>query len=528
MRKYICPDCQDPITEDDGICRICNRSANSVKCRDCESWSDLMETENCANCNGFLKEIFVIPDVTMAETGEKLIEEKYKPLSDCEYGLLVSDEKPNLSGTHLPPLTELEKAYEAFGYLKDTVKIGNKSYFVMESPNKKADEKYPLLINLWNNLGNFEKIKYLKQLFIFGESLHRLNVTGTLLKNGIFVKRNSIFIFPFKGIKKDNISVKEALNELKDYLHSSFVETDLIIHRIIDERRAESFEDMYEYLDEIRENLESRYEICSFGLSDLGPVRENNEDDFFCVDFCFSQPDKLHISGRGLKQRGLYILCDGMGGHQKGEVASALMVREMRKKLLPLLLEEIPHNAFEDMLRHIIRDANDIILEVNIHEKISSNEGRMGTTVVAAIAYENEVFVAHVGDSRCYKYCNGELTRLTEDHNLAMQAFHAGTFKTREEAEKMRGGKVLTQAIGPREGQYLNTSIKRDLFRGDGYLLLCSDGLTDAVNDDEIKKILEDGKGNLRRMCRQLTMKAYLNHTRDNISVILASFRQKI
>ncbi len=246
------------------------------------------------------------------------------------------------------------------------------------------------------------------------------------------------------------------------------------------------------------------------------------------MEFCFSQPDSLLIGGRGLKQRGLFLLCDGMGGHQKGEVASALIVRELRKRLMPLLLEEIPPPNFEEEIKEIIKESNDVLLEVNILEGIPAHEGRMGTTLVAVIAFENEIFITHVGDSRCYKLSGDELTLLTEDHNLATQALHAGTFKNRKEAEQMRGGKVLTQAIGPREGTHLIPDTKRDLIRGDCYILLCSDGLTDVVSDDEIKDVVLKGDGNLRRIVSRLIRSAYDSSTRDNITVLLIRFKKKI
>jgi serine/threonine protein phosphatase PrpC len=528
MRKFECPGCQEIISEEKGHCTNCDMSINSVKCRNCETMGNLEESDICSKCKSPLKDLYIILGLKKSDIKEPpFLDNKYRFIIEETWGILVENDKPNLSRQFFSPKEAIDKAYKELDYLKDVVKIEKTNYLIVRAPYRTKEEKLSTLKAQWTTLGNFEKIRHLKSLLTLSEKLKAHNVTRSIGDGEIFIKGDSLFIFPLFE-DKQSPSSDEIIESLKQYF-SDFASEDLIFKKIFqaEEQRTPSFEEIRERIDETKEKLETRFSLESYGATDLGPVRENNEDDFFGVEFSFSMPDTLSIGGREIKQRGLYIVCDGMGGHQKGEVASALVVRELRKKLMPFLVEEIPPTNFEEEIKEVVKEANDVLLEVNIMEGIPANEGRMGTTLVAVVAFENEIFIAHVGDSRCYYYSKGEISLLTVDHNLAMQALHSGTFKTREEAEQMRGGKVLTQAIGPREGIHLIPDARREVIRGDAYLVLCSDGLTDVVSDQEIRDIIEKGNGNLRRITNRLIQAAYHNSTRDNITVLVIRFTQK-
>lgn len=524
MRKFECPECQEVIQEK---CIHCNKTVDQIQCNHCEFWCNLKETDICPQCKNPLKELLVIVDLKEEGDGDKIYDGKYRFISQHSYGALVIDENPNMQLQFTVPKGAAETAYKELGYLIDSVRIGKTNHPVVTAPFRTKEEKFPSLVLTWEKMGNFEKINSLKQLISLVLKLRDLNVAGSLKDSDVVIRYNSLYVFPLRE-DSEPLSDKALIELITSFLTSSISSEDFVLKTILaKEPNERTLEEIQENLDILKESLETRFTIESFGMTDLGPVRDNNEDDFFAVEFNFSQPDNLCIGGRSVKQRGLYILCDGMGGHQKGEVASALIVRELRKRLMPFLVEEVPPAGFEDEIKEIIKEANDVLLEVNILEGIPAHEGRMGTTLVCVIAFENELFIAHVGDSRCYRITKGELSLLTEDHNLSMQALHAGTFKTRGEAEQMRGGKVLTQAIGPREGIHLIPDAKRELIRSDCYILLCSDGLSDEVKDDEVKEIIRQSDGNARRIVRRLINKAYQNKTRDNITVILIKFTQK-
>lgn len=262
-------------------------------------------------------------------------------------------------------------------------------------------------------------------------------------------------------------------------------------------------------------------ELKSFASTDMGPVRENNEDCFFSAEISASCSDSVTFLPQG--KTGLYILCDGMGGHQKGEVASFTVVNELKRLITSLLLS--PNIAYIDnfgeLLAQAVKQANDAVFSINISENIGIDERRMGTTVVMAVVLCGKIYIVHVGDSRCYLVNNSSIEQLTEDHCLANQLLKLGVFKTPEDAFRARGAKALTQAVGPREGKFLNPDIKILDADSGSYLVLCSDGLTDVVTPDEIKKIVISGKSNLKRITNKLIKTAYKNSTSDNITIII-------
>ncbi len=262
-------------------------------------------------------------------------------------------------------------------------------------------------------------------------------------------------------------------------------------------------------------------DLKSFAITDVGPVRQNNEDCFFAAEISASCSDTVTFLPQG--KTGLYILCDGMGGHQKGEVASFTIVNELKRLITSLLLSPnvVYIDNFGELLSQAVKQANDVVLGINLSEKIGIDERRMGTTVVMAVVVAARVYIVHVGDSRCYLIDDGNIEQLTEDHCLANQLLRMGVFKTPEEAYKARGARSLTQAIGPREGKFVNPGVRLLEAKSGSYYLLCSDGLTDVVSPKEIRDIIASGRGNLKRIAKKLIKTAYKNKTADNITVIV-------
>ena len=264
--------------------------------------------------------------------------------------------------------------------------------------------------------------------------------------------------------------------------------------------------------------------VCSYGKTNVGPVRTNNEDNFFRSEMNFIFPDENGVMQD--ERVGLYVLCDGMGGHQKGEVASAAAVNELKRILMGFMLSPnvLQFDDFETLLIESIKQANDVVLKINEDEGIPPEARRMGTTTVTALFTGNRCFVAHVGDSRCYLVKHGAIKQLTEDHNLASYLLKSGIFKTREEADKAHGAKSLTQALGPSESSSIEPSVTSFEVDESCYLILCSDGLTDVVTDEEIASIVTSSRGNLKKTTEKLIKRAYKNKTADNITVIAVRF----
>ena len=236
------------------------------------------------------------------------------------------------------------------------------------------------------------------------------------------------------------------------------------------------------------------------GMSDIGKCRTNNEDAYY-------------ISAGDDPAENLYLVADGMGGCNAGEVASSSAI----EAFLAYFWKEMKHAENDDMpdlLTGAIGAANQAVYE-------KSNSAReyaeMGTTIVAAAVRENRLYVAHVGDSRAYLCRKKELTLLTMDHSYVMELVKLGSI-TRDEAATHPKRNVITRAIGIRDEVEADTTIHA-VKPGD-LLLLCSDGLSGMLKDEEIGKILSR-RSPLEQKASLLIEEANRRGGHDNISLIL-------
>ncbi len=243
------------------------------------------------------------------------------------------------------------------------------------------------------------------------------------------------------------------------------------------------------------------------GQTDTGRVREHNEDTIASdVDV------------------GLLVLADGMGGYNAGEVASGIAV----KTITNLVREGL---AREDLgaldratgltrpsivLRDAITRANKIIYQTARSQ--AECEG-MGTTVVAALFYDNKISIAHVGDSRLYRQRGSQIAQVTMDHSLLQELVDRG-FYSPEEAQRAANKNYVTRALGV-EPQVEVEVQEHPVDKGDIFIL-CSDGLSDMVEDEDIRLTISTFGANLDTVAKQLIQLANENGGRDNVSVVLA------
>jgi len=250
-----------------------------------------------------------------------------------------------------------------------------------------------------------------------------------------------------------------------------------------------------------------RGKIRSVGATDVGRIREHNEDTIG-VD----------------ADIGLLVLADGMGGYNAGEVASGIAV----KTIMSLVKEAIER---EDLTSHdrdsglsrpsiVLRDA---ILRANkiIYQTAKTQpqcEG-MGTTIVACLFFDNKVSVAHVGDSRLYRVRNSRFERLTMDHSLLQELVDRG-FYTQAEAQRAANKNYVTRALGVEPT--VEVDIHEEAAQKGDFYVLCSDGLSDMVEDEDIHLTISTFSANLETVAKQLIQLSNDNGGRDNISIILA------
>ncbi len=251
--------------------------------------------------------------------------------------------------------------------------------------------------------------------------------------------------------------------------------------------------------------MNSQYKLEVANVSDVGCKRLHNED-----------------STASNESLGILILADGMGGYKAGEVASAIAATNIYKDVKSGLKNSkgIDENSGMDRHSILIRDAvnraNSSIYNMSQTEEQCRG---MGTTIITVIAYDDSISIAHVGDSRLYRLRSEDFKQLTKDHSLVQELVDRGLFSV-EEAEKNVPKNLVTKALGLEVRVDIDV-IEDKLAAGDIYLL-CSDGLTDMVKDEEIHLTLSKYSANLARAADKLVRVAKKYGGKDNISVILA------
>lgn len=242
------------------------------------------------------------------------------------------------------------------------------------------------------------------------------------------------------------------------------------------------------------------------GKTDPGMVREHNEDCFLTVP-----------------ESGIAILADGMGGHLAGEVASAMAIDRVTHSLLHAFAEkrlDLPatgqQESFESTaLVEAIKAANSAIHTASMNRP---EQAGMGTTIVAASFHDNLLTVAHVGDSRLYRYRHGALDQVTEDHSMVQELLRRGLM-TPEEARISVNRNLVTRALGVDPS--VEVEVKEQPFENDDIYLLCSDGLNDVLLDEEIAAILAQHPFDLDAAAQQMINDVNSRGGPDNVSIVL-------
>ncbi len=251
-------------------------------------------------------------------------------------------------------------------------------------------------------------------------------------------------------------------------------------------------------------NLQEK--ITILGLTDTGMVRKKNED---TIGFDSAL--------------GLIVLADGMGGHRGGEIASGLtvdaIISTIQKKLPTIEPGQIDSDSGFSLealcIQEAVESANQLVFKT---AEANPDHRGMGTTVVVLQFYNNTLSLAHIGDSRCYRVRNNKLDQLTKDHSLLQELIDRG-FYTAEEAKNSMNKNLVTRALGI--DPVVTVDVQEDIALKNDIYLLCSDGLTDLVEDEYIYLTIKRFSDNLEEAAKQLITKANQNGGKDNISVML-------
>jgi protein phosphatase len=250
--------------------------------------------------------------------------------------------------------------------------------------------------------------------------------------------------------------------------------------------------------------------ITAAGLTDVGLQRDHNEDTFSCLE----------------KYR-LYLVADGMGGHQSGEVASSMAADRMRVFFEATEKEDAtwpfpidPNLTLaENRLSAAIKMANKQIFERSVSEHALQG---MGTTVVGLLVVPDKrvAYVAHVGDSRAYRVRNGEITQITRDHSL-INDYLMMMPDMPKEAMDVLPKNVITRALGMQDSVVVDLATE-DVHEGDRFVL-CSDGLSGQVTDERIAEVLDENENDLEQAVRVLVQESNAAGGEDNVTVVIVA-----
>ena len=238
--------------------------------------------------------------------------------------------------------------------------------------------------------------------------------------------------------------------------------------------------------------ISNAFSCTSFGITDVGKARKHNED---------SMLDRSEI--------GLWVVADGMGGHDAGDVASQMIVSSLKK-----VHEGVTLNRYID-------DIEDRLLKVNqqLIDKANASEKKatIGSTVVAMLAYDKYCVYIWAGDSRLYRLRDSEIRQMTTDHSQVEQYVERGLI-SREEAVVHPHANMITRAVGATDNLFLDMDIQ-EMELNDRYLL-CSDGLTKHITDLEFEEILHE-EGDPEETCRTLIDLTLERGAGDNVTAIV-------
>lgn len=236
--------------------------------------------------------------------------------------------------------------------------------------------------------------------------------------------------------------------------------------------------------------------ISSYAMTDVGRLRTVNQDYVFsCLEPIGNLPN-------------LFIVADGMGGHQAGDFASSYSVKKFLESV-SLSLQKNPHKIFDDAIRHANRE---LVQKAQENPELKG----MGTTMVALTIVGDKAYVANVGDSRLY-LLEQKMTQITVDHSLVQEMIRIGEL-TKENARLHPDKNIITRAVGA--GKEIRPDFFEFRITKESILLMCSDGLSNMVDDEQLSAILKNGNS-CEKIGKKLVDTANRNGGKDNIAVIV-------
>lgn len=387
----------------------------------------------------------------------------------------------------------------------------------------------PELRHLWSSATDLQQLNWLWQIAKLWKPFSNKKVASTLLNCDLIrINGQVVQILQLQPdedhqpslrdlgglwsqwIEDANPGIQDVLKQLASRMESGRIGKASQIIAVLDRAANQS-----------RKSKQYSYQIYS--LSDSGPNRNNNEDAAYPIH---ANPDSIPTS-----ENSLAIVCDGVGGHEGGEIASQETIKYLRSKISKLALEEQNHSPGK-VLRQLIKyinGSNDIISKRNDSEQRQERQ-RMGTTLVMTLSCAHEMYLAHVGDSRIYWITPNSCHQVTIDDDLASREVRLGYAIYRDSLQYPSAG-ALIQALGMRDSTVLHPNLQRHILDDDCIFLLCTDGLSDFDRVEQYWKQVVlpilDGKQDIASAVKDLIGIANRDNGHDNVTVALVHCQVK-
>lgn len=261
--------------------------------------------------------------------------------------------------------------------------------------------------------------------------------------------------------------------------------------------------------------------VNAYALSNIGNVRDNHEDNFYipngnyisAKEQCKIKSNDITIEYEYTGKDGLFVVCDGMGGHNAGEVASRIAIETVSKKYNEILTDE------KEKLLNFIKTLNNDLCKYSEDNQDCNN---MGTTFAGLVVFNDVIHIINVGDSRIYKFENNELIQISKDHTEGKRLLDAGIIK-KEDLTKMPNHKSLYKYLGRK--CELVADCEQIKILSNTKIIISSDGLTDTLKNDEIREVLEK-YNSTKEICHSLLKKCLEKKEacNDNVTIICINF----
>ncbi len=424
---------------------------------------------------------------------------------------------------------------EAFGYAQ-WAKDGASILLLENAPIDAEGELFPAIADAWENASAFRQVYWLWQILSLWRPLSELNVAASLLDpenlsvEGEWVRmlelqpatmakslKDLAFVW-LKWVDRAREEVAQPIKNICFAMQEPGVDSDEI------ERSLNALV--------LQHSAKLPLRLGLAGRTYAGPQRDRNEDSYYPTAEEAQNSDGPIFA----------LLCDGVGGHEGGEVASQMAVQTLTLQLrvfgqeIQKEPEPLSPSAIAEQLAASIRVANNTIAAQNDAQERESQQ-RMGTTLVMAVLVEQtlaedsrsrELYLANVGDSRAYWVTKTACRRLTLDDDIATREVRLGRSLYREALARYDAG-ALTQALGTRDGELLRPKIDRFIFDEDGILLLCSDGISDndlveRSHADIVPQVLS-GELSLEDAARSWVDRANRDNGHDNATLVMTYLR---